>query len=64
MLLVALCSVEGKYQCSLSKAQCAAKARGVPTWREAELQSYSPGPAAAALCSFQTGVDYRGGALS
>lgn len=51
----------GKYQCSLSKIQCTAKAQGVKEWREAELQRYTPADAVASLCSFQDGVDFRGG---
>ena len=58
-----LCRMTGKYQCTLSKRQCSAKARGDAAWGSAETKHYSPPPASAAatLCSYRDNVDFRGG---
>lgn len=66
--LVCLCMcmcdrMAGKYQCTLNKHQCAAKARGDLAWRSVETQHYTPPPSSlgASQCSFRDNVDFRGG---
>ena len=57
--------MKGKYQCTLSKIQCLAKAQGIKEWRHAEEQRDTPTDSSVAkLCSFRNGVDFRGGKTS